>query len=71
MNYDVLFTQSHGMNQKTLTIDGVELSFEPGQTIMEAATASGVSEIPPVLTSIPCWCRVAAEACAYPSSGSC
>lgn len=42
MNYDALFTQSHGMNQKTLTIDGVELSFEPGQTIMEAATASGV-----------------------------
>ncbi|NDE35394.1 MAG: NADP oxidoreductase [Gammaproteobacteria bacterium] len=30
------------MNQKTLTIDGVELPFDPGQTIMEAATAFGV-----------------------------
>jgi len=30
------------MGQKMLTIDGVALSFEAGQTIMEAATAAGV-----------------------------
>ncbi len=47
------------LNAKTLTLDGVEIGFEPGQTVLQAATRAG-SYIPHL-----CWHEE------FPAHGSC